>query len=522
MTTMQIPRASRFVQLAYWSGILGAWAVLLALYLTAVVLESRQADVGVGELVGLVGFGLGSAVIWLIGIRHLAMWLVARRTTPQRMTRAAVPAGARVALLYCTADDLNEDALERSLAQDHPVTAVVLDDSSTIAGRAGVDRVALRLGLEVIRRPHRTGFKAGNLNHALTRLLDRFDYFVVLDSDEVVPRHFVRHALSDFASDARIGVVQGSHRAEPGGTVFTEAFAGLLESHVSVVQRARSRMGFSAFMGRGGMISAACLRATGPFPEVVTEDVAYSLEVRRAGYRVHYDDLLVSVEDYPVDYQAFRTQHAKTVEGTTEFVRGAWRRILFSRMGAAEKLDLLVEQLAVPAVGAASLTLFVSGLVFASQDTTVRQPLWAMLATGLFGVAALLPETVRRLRHRGPVVAAAFLSAAVALYASTLVVTLAAIARVVGGRRAVFAITPKRAHGGGALATLRGLRLELGAAVTMLTLALVVSGDLSAALPVLGPVLAAITFALLGARPVRPWVRARLPKRRARGIRSAS
>lgn len=522
MMLMQIPRASRIVQLVYWGGILGGWALLLGLYVTAVVLESQQAGVEPVELAGMLGFGIGSAVIWLIGIRHLAMWLVARAARPQRMPRAIVSSSARVALLYCTADDLNPEALLRSLQQDRDVTGIILDDSSTVLARAAVDRLAEEEGLQVIRRRHRTGFKAGNLNHAIAQLIDRFDYFVVLDSDEVIPPHFVTRALADFAGDPRIGVVQGRHRAEPDGTLFTEAFAGLLESHVSVVQRARSRMGFSAFMGRGGMISARCLRATGPFPEVVTEDVAYSLEVRRAGYLVHYDDDLVSVEDYPVDYQAFRTQHAKTAEGTMEFLRAAWRRILGSKMGAAEKLDLLVEQMAVPAVGASSLMLFGSGLIFAAVDSSVRQPIWAVVATGLFGVAALLPETVRRLRHRGPVVAASFLAAAVALYASTLVVTLAAMVRVSGGGRAIFKITPKRAHGGGARAILSALRLEISVAVVMLALALLVSGNLFAAMPFLGPVVFGVAFAVIGSRPVRPWVRARLPERRRSSIRSAS
>ncbi len=495
------PRPRRVAIVAFWSAIFLVWLLLLAIYLPGVLDSGRKPGVSSAEQWALAGIGIGSSVIWLAGIRHLAMWLLTLAPAP----RAPLPrpsSTARVALLYCTADDLNPDALRRSARQDRPVSVFILDDSSSPDRRAEIDELAETEGFTVLRRRTRTGYKAGNLNAALKRLIADFDYFVVLDSDEIIPQHFASRALAHFGSDPSIGIVQGRHRAVPGTTAFAAVFAGMLESHVTVVQQARSRMGFSAFMGRGAMISAQCLREAGPIPEVVTEDVAFSLEARLAGFRIHYDNDLVSIEEYPVDYHAFRTQHAKTVEGTTEFMARSWRRILRSRLDAGERIDLLVEQLTAPAMAAAAVLCFSSGVVLTALGGEAVQPIWSILATGALGASVLLPEAVRVARLRGALAGAGWLAAATALFASTLLLTLRATLKVLFGGRAVFAVTPKSASRDRDPSTLRPLRSEAGGVVTVVAIALLLSGSIAPALPVLGSGVAALLFAMVGARPL--------------------
>src|SRR5690606_31561589 len=119
------------------------------------------------------------------------------------------PVGKRVVLLYCTSDDFDPDSLGRSIKQTYPgVKTVILDDSNTEESRKKVDTWAKRRKIEVRRRENRLGFKAGNLN---SYLLDRddYDYFVILDADEVLSKTFVEKALNYFVEDPNLGIVQG-------------------------------------------------------------------------------------------------------------------------------------------------------------------------------------------------------------------------------------------------------------------------------------------------------------------------
>jgi GT2 family glycosyltransferase len=490
----------------FWGGVGTIWLTLLGIY-AATVASSHLL-----ETTAIVLIGAASSAIWLNGVRHLAMWATARfwfRPAGTSPVAASSSPSRRVALLYCTADDFDPTALHSSMAQQHPVTTVILDDSARDELRSAIDAFAIENGAEVIRRSTRSGFKAGNLNHGIELLLGRFDYFVVLDSDEVLPPHFVHRALQGFADHRRTGIVQARHRASPSRTAFATTFAGILGTHIGISQAARARIGFSSFLGHGAMISSACYRAAGPIPETVAEDLAFSFEARIAGYRIAYDHDLVCEEDYPVDYHAFRTQHTKIVEGTTEFLRNYWRRIIRSRLSVAEKLDLLLEQLTFPLLATAGAVLMLANLLLAALGGTADQPLWAIAVTGLCAAAPLLPETVRVVRQRGLVAGGTFLAMASALYGSTLIVTLRATAKVIFGGAAVFRVTPKTERRAGRWGTLVALWLELAVTVAAVWVALALTGSLIPALPVAGAAIAALAFASFGALPARRAARVR-------------
>lgn len=506
--TQKSRRAISFVTAA--AGLL--WLVLLGLF-AATSRPTTPFDVAV-----LCIIGAASSMVWLNGIRYFTMWasapLWARRrqlgkqhTAMLRQRRLLRAPGAepiaRVALLYCTANDLNLAALRASRAQDYPVTTVILDDSGSDDIRNSIDEFTRESGARVVRRAHRTGFKAGNLNHGIRALLSEFDYFVILDSDGVIPADFVTRALRDFADHPDAGIVQGRHQAIAGETAFSTAFSGLLGTHIAVTQPARSATGFSIFMGRGAMISAQCYRAAGRIPEVVAEDLAFSLEVRLAGHTVHYNHELLCTEDYPIDYPAFRTQHEKMVEGAVEFLRRSWLRVLRSSLSPLEKTDLLLDQLMVPIMAIAGLALMLGSAALTATGASGIQPLWAMVATGLFGTAPLLPEVVRMARQRGLPTGLAFLGLTGALYASTLFVTLRATAKIAFGGRALFRITPKTTHRRSGWQTLRVLHLEIAIAVVTIIVAGLLLGSLTAGLPLIGPAGAAIALSALGGMRLR-------------------
>jgi hypothetical protein len=494
-------RALRATPARFWGTLALVWVVLLVAL--AFALGPSFATASPVEIAALVVFSIASGILWLGGVRYLAMWASGGMWHgPVRLARerTALPS-ARVALISCAADDFNPDALRRSIAQHRDVAVLIFDDSKSAEGKRAVDAFAEQTGAEVLRRSGRRGFKAGNLNAGIRRIQHRFDYVVLLDSDDVLPPDFVDRALRHFARDPKVGIVQARHVAWRGDSAFTAQFSGLLGTHIDVTQRARSAAGFSMFMGRGAMISLDAYRAAGGIPELVMEDVAFSLEVHRAGFSIAYAPEIVCTEDYPVDFAAFRSQHRKLVEGTTEFVRRSWRRIFGSGMRWHEKLDLLFEQLMIPFGAVVGLALLTSGVVLVAAGDDVRAPLWVAGVTAVSVAAPLLPEAARLLRREGVAAAVKFLLLATALYGSVLVLTVRAAAKVLLGRGATFRVTPKTRAVGGRFSTLRMLRAELVVAIVATVFGLVAVGTVMPLLALIGPTLGGLYLDTLASRP---------------------
>lgn len=505
-------RLPRVTPRGFWATVGLIWAALVvALAVTSAPAFAAASTI---EAVALVIVIAASSALWLGGVRSLAMWAAARMTR-RPGDRAPWPAAlptSRVALVSCAADDFNPAALRRSIAQRRAVTVVILDDSRSEAAMRAVDVFAEETGAEVLRRSDRRGFKAGNLNAGIRRIAHRFDHLVLLDSDDVLPPDFVDRALARFAANPTVGIVQAAHVAWRGESAFTAEFSGLLGTHIAVTQSARSAAGFSMFMGRGAMVSVEAYRAAGGMPELVMEDIAFSFEVREAGYRIAYAPEIVCTEDYPVDYAAFRSQHHKLIEGTTEFLRGAWRRIAASRLRWHEKVDLVFEQLMIPFGAVVGLALLGAGALLHAAGGDVGAPAWAGAVTGVSVSAALLPEAARRLRRDGVVAAARFTVLALALYGSVLVLTVRAAVTVALGAGAAFRVTPKTRGASGWRSTARMLRAELIVAATAIALGVIALGSVLPLLALIVPVAAAFLLDALASRPAPP---------RARPVRAA-
>ncbi|MGG7508471.1 glycosyltransferase [Plantibacter sp. YIM 135249] len=456
------------------------------------------ATIGIALATGVNGW-LGFAVVALIGVLVGTVWLgglrtigiliaypfVARTQRGRERERSAQRepiSQAHVALLYCTANDFDAQALSASMRQTHPgVSTVILDDSSDPGKQAEIDEFARVSGAQVVRRAERTGYKAGNLNHFFSTK-PTHDAFVILDSDEVLQPDFVERSLDRLSRESAtrvVGVVQGRHRTHRGQSRFADEFGQMFETHVRVTQLVRANHGFSFFMGRGALITAECVEAVGGFPEMVMEDLAFSLELQRAGFDIVYAPELVSSEDYPVDYHAFTKQHGKFIEGATEFVGRYTSTILRSRLSAAQKIDLLLETVIAPAGAAFAIIMFLGGLLPLGPDGGAIMPGWMGASLAMCGVAPFLGETMRRIGAGHPVSAVVFLCRALALFASVLWVTIRSTARVAFGARAVFAVTPKGRTTKGWRAT---AALEAGVALVAIVVALLVTQSVAPAI----------------------------------------
>ncbi|UCC30827.1 MAG: glycosyltransferase [Phycisphaerales bacterium] len=240
---------------------------------------------------------------------------------------------------------MNPAGVAAFLRQDYTAYRLyVLDDSTATDEIERVDALRRRWSgrFDVIRRETRTGFKAGNLNHALRELGDSYKYICVVDADEVIPADFLRRLVAVAEARDGLGFVQAAHTQYS-----TSRHARLtgdgIDPHWRYFLPARNRFGFVHFYGHGALLNVKAVLSVGGFPEVVSEDIALAARLREAGFRGYFASHVTSLEECPPSYEAFRRRSGKILAGTLQFLFQLFPSFLrSSRVPLVEKIDVLV------------------------------------------------------------------------------------------------------------------------------------------------------------------------------------
>jgi cellulose synthase/poly-beta-1,6-N-acetylglucosamine synthase-like glycosyltransferase len=298
-------------------------------------------------------------IAWLYGFFNVGViiyaWIYRRWHSAEYMKDPGpLPEDApAVAILYTTANDFVEESALSCVQQEYPnFTVYILDDSSDPEFRARVDRFAAGHPerVRVVRRPDRKGFKAGNLNHGLSTVASREELFALADADEILPTDFLSRLVPRLLADDRCGFVQANHRCNPasGGWLARTMGEGI-DIHWRWYHPLRNRFGFVMLLGHGALIRRVCWEEIGGFPELVTEDLAFSLRARERGWRGFFAEDVICYEDFPETVRAFRVRHMKWTRGNCEFLTKEMARAIRSReVPWVEKLDIFFPTLNLP------------------------------------------------------------------------------------------------------------------------------------------------------------------------------
>jgi len=248
-----------------------------------------------------------------------------------------------VAVLYTTCNDFVEAGAASCVRMEYRNFKVyILDDSSEREYQRRVDKfAAANSNVQVVRRENRKGFKAGNLNHALKTVVSE-PYFVIADSDEILPRNFLSKLTPRIAADRNCGFIQANHQCLKQGTKLQRDMCRGIDIHWEWYQPLRNKYGFVMFLGHGAILRTSCWDRAGGFPELVSEDLAYAIAIREQGYYGEFASDVVCMEEFPSSVRAFRIRHVKWTRGTCEFLHRFAPRLIRSRnISWTEKLDIL-------------------------------------------------------------------------------------------------------------------------------------------------------------------------------------
>jgi cellulose synthase/poly-beta-1,6-N-acetylglucosamine synthase-like glycosyltransferase len=294
-------------------------------------------------------------VAWAYAAYNIAVILFAilyRRQARNAGALAESPERPPVALLYTTCNDFVPDSVVSCVRQNYGCYRVyILDDSSDPEIRERIDAFASEYSdrVTVVRRNDRRAYKAGNLNHALGSVA-REPLFALVDADEILPPDFLERLVPRILAIPDCGFIQANHRSNPNATSPLARDLGPgVDSHWSWYHPLRNDYGFVMLLGHGALIRRQAWLDAGGFPELVSEDLAFALRAREAGWRGRFAEDVMCIEEFPEDVRAFRVRHMKWTRGTCEFLsREAGRLLLTHRLSWVEKIDILLPTLNLP------------------------------------------------------------------------------------------------------------------------------------------------------------------------------
>lgn len=296
------------------------FAVVFGIWIAAVLIFAGT-TVNFGSSISVFQFGLMVFFLFSFSIvftKRLASLVVKPYPLPKLDALARQP---RVAILYTTMNDVVPECVA-AIKQTYPVDVYMLDDSSDPYKRAIVDDLARRFRFGVLRRSERKGFKAGALNNWLRRYGVAYDYFVLLDSDSVLPPDWVSEALkfAEHPDNAHLAIFQGFINIWNTDKPFPRALSPTTRLGQDEWERRLSGYVGAVFCyGHNAMLRTKPVLEVGGFVEdYVSEDFATAVKLASAGYGSVFVPLH-TWEAMPENVRGFVKRQTKWTRGSMEF-----------------------------------------------------------------------------------------------------------------------------------------------------------------------------------------------------------
>lgn len=227
---------------------------------------------------------------------------------------------------------------------DYPLDRLeiqVLDDSNDETVSAISEKVQYfqnqGINIQHIRRPERSGFKAGALQYGLEKTNSEF--IAIFDADFTPHSDFLLRTLPKF-SNQNVGMVQTkwSHLNKDFG-LLTKIQAFWLDAHFTVEQKGREQAGsFINFNGTAGVWRKSCIEDAGGWQhDTLTEDLDLSYRAQLKGWKFVYREEIESPAELPVVIPAIKSQQYRWNKGAAETARKTLGKVLRSSIGWKHK-----------------------------------------------------------------------------------------------------------------------------------------------------------------------------------------
>lgn len=279
----------------------------------------------------LIVYALLLSFILLFSIVQLQLTIAYRKQSHTQVPVPLMPPGLRpivtIQLPIFNERHVVERLIDQVALMDWPsdrFEVQVLDDSTDETIELAAARVAhwKAQGIDIvhIRRPDRSGFKAGALAYGTERA--KGELIAVFDADFMPPTDLLQHVAPWF-NDPKMGMVQTRWaHLNRDANLLTELQAFGLDAHFSVEQVGRNALGhFINFNGTAGVWRKSCIADAGGWrPDTLTEDLDLSYRAQLKGWRFQYVETIASPAELPAAMNALKTQQYRWNKGAAECV----------------------------------------------------------------------------------------------------------------------------------------------------------------------------------------------------------
>ncbi|MEM7678282.1 MAG: glycosyltransferase, partial [Myxococcota bacterium] len=226
------------------------------------------------------------ALLALSGLHRLHLTLQAvRRNTQAYDAQKSVPPkdwpSVVIQLPMYNEAFVAERVIRAAAAQNYPLerfTVQVLDDSTDetvgVVNRVVADLQRAGRPVEIVRRPTRTGYKAGALAYGLEQT--SAELVAIFDADFVPLPDFLEKLVPQLQAEPRLGLVQArwSHLNRD-ASLLTRAQGIFLDGHFAIEHAGRDRAGLLFnFNGTAGIWRRAAIEEAGGWrADTITEDL---------------------------------------------------------------------------------------------------------------------------------------------------------------------------------------------------------------------------------------------------------
>lgn len=229
-----------------------------------------------------------------------------------------------VAVLFLVCDDLVTTTLDRLGHQSYPHADIfILDDSKNPGTKRLLDAARFR----IVRREDGTGYKAGSLNNWLRHYGSRYKYFVVLDSDSIIPSDFVERIVryAEHPDNRHVAIFNTLQQCWNRHSRFARISSTLMPIQNWIRIRLANRNASVLSSGHNNLHRTEAILGVGGFDErFIAEDIAITLRLFRAGYTSKVVNL-VAYEAEPENIFSYMGRMTRWVKQTVQIHRAEWR-----------------------------------------------------------------------------------------------------------------------------------------------------------------------------------------------------
>lgn len=300
-------------------------------------------------LLALYGLCLLGMLVYSLGQLHLAWYYrKAKKEKPVSIPELQQWPMVTIQLPVFNEKYVIERLIKKVAEIDYPSDKLeiqVLDDS-TDETTALAEKTILEVkkanpnaSIELVRRPERTGFKAGALAYGLA--ISKGEFLAIFDADFLPEKDFLRNTIPHFFRSEKVGVVQtrwGHLNKSYSWLTRLQAFG--LDAHFSIEQKGRKQAGsFINFNGTAGVWRKSCIETSGGWqPDTLTEDLDLSYRAQLKGWEFTYLEEVVAPAELPVLMPAIKSQQYRWNKGAAESARKHLGDVFRSSFSMTKKL----------------------------------------------------------------------------------------------------------------------------------------------------------------------------------------